>query len=381
MMITFEIVQSEKRLRELMSPWHALWLEESGCIFQSYQWVSDWWTARQASFRLHVAIAWNANRLIAVLPLVIHHWRKARILEWAAQSFSDYCDALCDSPDILQELWTHAHNAGGFDIIRLKRVRPDAAIRPVLSRFIAPGDPTDICLQVTKQWLNGDVWFRSLNKKKRNNHSRGKRILAEMGVDPKLIHIVGGPPTTLIAQLIELKQRWIRANNMPAAYEFDMLPILINALHKLGILQIFVLKCQDKVIAASINVIQGDKMLAVFATYDPVVARASPGIMLMTEYTKWAFDHGITVVDYLCGEETYKFEFANSHLILNSFVASKTIVGSCLLASYRLWNRYANGKANNIEMPSIGSAYFTYKGNARNVPSDAAQLNRQRHDP
>lgn len=122
-------------------------------------------------------------------------------------------------------------------------------------------------------------------------------------------------------------------------------------------------------------------MLAVFATYDPVVARASPGIMLMTEYTKWAFDHGITVVDYLCGEETYKFEFANSHLILNSFVASKTIVGSCLLASYRLWNRYANGKANNIEMPSIGSAYFTYKGNARNVPSDAAQLNRQRHDP
>jgi len=366
-MIRCEIVDSGHRLEELEAAWHALWLRSGAGIFQSYHWVSGWWTRGQAE-RLHIALAWDRDELVAVLPLAVLRWHGARILQWAAQSVSDYCDGLTSSEDALRQLWTMVHRRGGFDIVRLKNVRHDAAIRPILRATVAPGKPDDACLQVVSQWSqSGDGWFRSLNKKKRSNHARGERMLADMG-KVTVRQILDHPPPALIARLSELKEQWRQANGLASTCDAATLAALVAALDKIGALMIMVLECDERVVAGSINAVHGGRLLAYFATYDPAVARASPGIMLMTHYIRWGLDNGITEIDFLRGEEVYKFEFANAAITLDAFLAGRTVAGRCVVQLYRLRNaarRLSRSSTGDNQKPTIGSAYFTEKGTPR----------------
>jgi CelD/BcsL family acetyltransferase involved in cellulose biosynthesis len=370
-MISCELVEDGPRFEEMEPMWQALWLRNGSGVFQSHYWIRAWWESDQADSRLHIAAAWADGELVAALPLVVLRWRGIRILQWAAQSVSDYCDALGASEEVLRQLWAMVEQRGGFDIVRLKNVRLDAIVRPILCDAVAPGEPSDACLQVAKQWPGGEGWFRSLNKKKRSNHSRGERMLAEMG-KISVRHIVADPPAALIARLSDLKEQWRRANGLASTCDAAMLAALVDGLGKLGALCIVVLECDGEVVAGSINAIQGNRLLAFFATYNPVVARASPGIMLMTHYIKWAFDNGITEVDFLRGEEVYKFEFANRLVTLDGFLAGRTVIGALVLAAHGLWNaarRFAKAPKP-VQAPTIGSAYFTEKG----TPRDASPL-------
>jgi CelD/BcsL family acetyltransferase involved in cellulose biosynthesis len=111
-------------------------------------------------------------------------------------------------------------------------------------------------------------------------------------------------------------------------------------------------------------------MLALFATYDPEYERGSPGILLMTEYTKWAFDQGIEEVDYLLGAERYKFRYANRLIKLHVVAAARTPLGWLTLQAERWRQRQ-------VAEPdlTIGSAYLTEKGTPRAPPRSKAKRN------
>ena len=83
---------------------------------------------------------------------------------------------------------------------------------------------------------------------------------------------------------------------------------LVTALDEMGSLIVFLIECEGNIIAGSVNALQDNRMLALFARYDPAFKRASPGILLMTEYTKWAFDKGIEEIDYLLGAEPVQIQ-------------------------------------------------------------------------
>src|SRR5262249_10923911 len=137
---------------------------------------------------------------------------------------------------------------------------------------------------------------------------------------------------------------------------------LTKALDQIGSLRIFLIEQAGKVIAGSVNAVHHNKMLALFATYDPAYERASPGILLMNDYTKWAFDNGITEVDYLLGAEPYKFRYANQETRLHIFIAARTPIGHVALKVYGLLHRPPDPEI------SIGSAYRTENGTPRTKP-------------
>ena len=94
----------------------------------------------------------------------------------------------------------------------------------------------------------------------------------------------------------------------------------------------------------------------------------------MTEYTKWAFDGGLTKVDYLKGEETYKFEFVNGAIQLNGYIQAVTYRGYLSLALHRLWQSGRRLMASHQmpEDPELGAAYSTKAGNIQSTPPRAA---------
>src|ERR671938_664427 len=99
--------------------------------------------------------------------------------------------------------------------------------------------------------------------------------------------------------MIALKREWLAAtSNHSDLLESAALPALTHALQAIGALRLFVLTCGEELAAGLIAAIHGDRLLAFFAAYDTRFDRASPGILLMTEVTKLAFDRGLGSVDY-----------------------------------------------------------------------------------
>jgi len=376
--VTYELVKSPSRFRQLEHEWQHLWSTGERNVFQSYHWIEAW--RSNSTSHLYIALAWNGQRLVAILPFAIRRWCGTRILEWAAQAVSDYCGAIGEQPEIVRLLWQEVRKTGGFDVIRLKNVRPDSAIAAVFADFMEGRQEVgDVCLNLTNEWANGEHWFRTQNKKKRNNFSRGRRMLTQEG-ELAFQQMTETPEPKLLEQLVEMKRQNMAANGIKSSSDTAMLVALTRALEKIEALRIFLATCGDRLVAASINAVQGKVLLAYFAVYDAAFARASPGILLMTEYTRWAFDTGLTKVDYLRGEETYKFEFANDVVRLNSYISGVTYWGRLSLTLLRTWQsaRQRGTSRQLANDPEIGSAYITKAGNVRSatprsVASPAAQ--------
>ncbi len=342
-----EIIETSGQMAEVGPAWNDLWQRSTQSVFQSHGWIVSWLGSRQASdqSRLCVGLCWMDDRLLAVLPLVTRRHRGVRVLEWAAKDCSDYCDAILD-PDpangraALELVWAAVVSAGRFDVAYLSHVRPNAAVarlfaaRP-LGLELKPGHRSARSLQVQNQGGTGQSWFRSLNKKARNNHTRGMRIVGESGPVVMRVSELGVSTDAVLERMISLKQEWListKQSNAILNNDAVALRALVKELSRQQVLRMFSIHCDDAIVAGSVNIVNGTHMQAFFAAYDPKFDRASPGTLVMVEYIRWAFDNGITEVDFLCGEEEYKFKFANAQTDLASFVGARTLVGRIALA-------------------------------------------------
>ena len=87
------------------------------------------------------------------------------------------------------------------------------------------------------------------------------------------------------------------------------------------------------IVAITVNFMQHGTMMAYVTTYDAAFERASPGYILLFDYIRWSIDHGATTIDFLCGDEDYKFRFANQHVTLLSFAGGRTLLGAAAVMS------------------------------------------------
>ena len=342
-----EIVGTSSRLAEVGPAWDDLWRRSSQSVFQSHGWIAAWLSSRQAGdrARLCVGLCWTNDRLVAAMPLVTRWHRGVRVLEWAAKDCSDYCDAIVD-PDLpdgrsaLEMVWAAVVATGGFDIAYLSHVRPNAAAGGLFSgrlpsMALKPGHRSARSLQVESNGANGHDWFRSLNKKARNNHTRGLRIVGEAGPVAIKTSEPGQFDEAVLDRMIALKQEWLVAtqqNNDILNNDALILRALVKELARQRVLRVFSIHCGGALVAGSVNIVSGMHMQAFFAAYDPTYDRASPGTLVMVEYITWAFDNGVAQVDFLCGEEEYKFKFANAQTDLVSFMGARTLIGNVALA-------------------------------------------------
>ncbi len=351
-----EIVKTASRMAEVGPAWDALWQRGEQSVFQNHGWIAAWWNSRRANdmSRLCVGLCWADDELVAVMPFATRWHRGVRVLEWAAKDCSDYCDALVD-PDFaegwraLGMVWAAVADSGGFDITYLSHVRPDAMLCKMLDGRrqgvrLKPGHRAARSLQVQNDKPDGHSWFRGLSKKARNNHTRGMRIIGETGPVTVAVSQPGDAIEAVVERMIELKQQWLVStgqSNQILSNDAVILRALVKELVRQGTLRVFSIYCGDMLAAGSLNIVSGTRMQAFFAAYDPQFDRASPGTLVMVEYLMWAFDSGIAEVDFLCGEEEYKFKFANKEINLVSYVGARSLVGRLALTiSERLDRRH-----------------------------------------
>ncbi|HEY4040353.1 MAG TPA: GNAT family N-acetyltransferase [Rhodopila sp.] len=355
MTLRIEIVTASERFSAIQQAWRQLWERSGGFIFQSYDWIAGWLSAvsDRRDIKLQIAVAWDGDTLRGAMPCAVHRRSGLRVLTWAAQLFSDYCDCLVD-PDrrwteVLPPLWDELNHAGGFDLINLQQLRPNAECREFLDRLATDGsrlqfgERSERCMRIENRWPDGEAFFRSLNKKGRNNHTRGKRILAELGGDVSFRCVeptAEAPP--LFDEIMRLKTIWLRANdpNSPIlGPDGIVLRAILDKAWESGLARIFLLECGGKIAAASVNFVYAGRMEAYFTAYDASFDRASPGTILIVEYARWSFDRKLAHVDFLRGEEAFKFRMANAETMLSSFSGARTLVGQVAVSGHRWLSR------------------------------------------
>lgn len=339
-----EVITATERLDQVGAAWERLWQRFSGSVFQSHGWIRAWWAAQEAGsgLRLHIGLCWDGLDLVAVIPCVTRSHRGVRVLEWAAKECSDYCDAVArpDAREALAGAWQAIVDAGGFHVVYLSHVRPGAILPRMLEAGRAApaalrlGTRAEQTLQVRSNGLTGGGWFRTLSKKARNNHTRGKRILEEHGALG--IGAVSEPDIAgTLDHMVRLKSAWLQANTQRnALLDRDAcgLRSLVDHLRRQQALQVFSITCDGELVAGLVNIVRGDRAAAFFSAFDRRFDRASPGTIVIAEFLLWAFDHGVPEVDFLCGDEPYKFKFANARTELASYVGARTLLGRAALA-------------------------------------------------
>jgi CelD/BcsL family acetyltransferase involved in cellulose biosynthesis len=352
-----EVVTSDARLEEIAKPWMDLWRSVDGLIFQSHAWVSGWWRAIPDSHRrkLRIGLVWEGDRLLAVVPLAISRRKGSRFLEWAASSYVDYGDVLA-APECpiasLQCLWRMISATGGYDIALLNRLLPDAAAHGLVAPAagaagLRPNHRAEASYRVTGDWANGAAWLNAQSKKTRQNYRRSIKFLQESG-DVRF-RLMGSdePLPPVLDRLAALKRKWLATHERQSQLFDEGTPILaalVRALADQGLLRIFVLECDDAVIAVSVNFVQRQTMMAFVTTYDPDFSRGSPGMVLMMEYIMWSIDQGLSTVDFLCGAEAFKERFATQSVRLTSASGTRTLTGAALSLADSLRYRYRNAR-------------------------------------
>jgi CelD/BcsL family acetyltransferase involved in cellulose biosynthesis len=346
--LRIELITRLEQFGEIRPQWNALWQRCEARVFQTHDWIATWLQASGGRPTLRIAVAWRHDEIVAAVPLVIGRRFGLRTLEWAAQALSDYCDALAtpETASLLPLLWQAVYEAGGFAVVNLAQVRPDAVIRPLLDRDRAgrmriEGRPdAQRCLGIDRVWPDSEAWFRSLGKKGRNNFWRGERILVELGgeVAFRCLDPAERAIDSELRHAMALKREWLRAKNPGSPLlgrDGEVLEAMLGAAAGTGQLRLFVLSCGGRIVAASVNFVGADRMDAYLTCYDSAFSRASPGTSLMVHYTRWAFDNGLQKVDFMRGDEPFKSHFANCEVHLTTYKGARTVLGRTLLAAHR----------------------------------------------
>jgi CelD/BcsL family acetyltransferase involved in cellulose biosynthesis len=145
-----------------------------------------------------------------------------------------------------------------------------------------------------------------------------------------------------VTEMLSLKEDWLRANDPESPLfgpDGTVLRAVLAHAWRSGLAKIFVLDCGGRTAAVSFNFVYGRRMEAYYTAYDAAFERASPGTILIVEYAQWSFDRGLTTVDFLRGEEAFKFRMANAETILSTISGARTLVGHIAMSGHRWLSR------------------------------------------
>jgi CelD/BcsL family acetyltransferase involved in cellulose biosynthesis len=255
----------------------------------------------------------------------------AKAVFFGASYHADYATLLCAPEDLAATADALADYCGSigdpehpkeWDAVDLRRLRSgDPAAGALAEAFgtreMARGwtmsmEPEEVCPVATlPEGADMDAYLATLGKKERHEIRRKVRRAEAAGE----VALEDAPdPLGDLEAFIDLHQkRWGADGLFPDTPGGAQSRVFIRRLFELfpadGPLRLAFLRVGDRRIAAGVSFETGDSVYYYNAGVDPEARELSPGVLMVERYVRRALAAGRTRMDFLRGDEGYKYEW------------------------------------------------------------------------
>ena len=292
--------------------------------FQSVGWAASWFGVFGGDAEpLILAIRDEAGALIGVAPFVLRPTSLGRTVQlMGGDDVTDYLDIIAAERDV-RRVWNAVadyllQNRATWDTIDLHCIpqwSPSQAIAAELfAETMSVGTVQEEVCPVVRLGGRFDAYLRALPKKERHEVRRKARNF-ERDAPSATLRILTRRDDALAAlpDFFRLhrhsapdKERFLT----PAVEQF--FHAMTGAMADAGWLRLYMLDNGDTPVAAMFTLVADGRLLIYNSGFDPAYAHFSVGMVLTAMVIEDAANNGLTLCDFLRGNESYKYRFGAS---------------------------------------------------------------------
>jgi len=327
---SYRILKSTDELLAIKPEWDRLWAAARAEYFLSFSSMYQSWNTihRPQGAVLRCAVACDQQRLLAVLPMILHRHRLWQTASTCGPRATECCDILiarsAESQAIASALLEKflvlvRPDHLEFDFVKLGS-HLETAMRTVRGLRVIETWEVDIPHADLKAERDWSSYEGSLGNRYRVDSSRIMRRLKDQG--KVTVEVVSGMPTPLIDWLFSHKQRWSERTNKRGAWVFSssyrqFLKTIFSSDPRY---LVFALKLNEVPIAVILLAINTNSASGIISTYDEAYKRFSPGRLLIESMMKHVFenyrsvDGGHLDIVFGVGTEAFKMHWSRGNV-------------------------------------------------------------------
>ena len=323
-----ELIQEEDRFLAMGPLWNRL-VDEAGIDhpFMQHEWVRTWWESFKPAGRLHILLVKEADRPVAIAPLMLDRGRvygwPVRRLRGISNVYTERFDFILPHrpADACRAIWRFlAAESSQWDVLELRQVPEGGKVSQHLlppafeDQYLLGQWPSSQgpYIPIDRPW---ESYWKSLSRKHVSNLRGRAKGLHRIGAVRCEI-VTGGEAldqATDEAFLLEAAAWKGHAGtaimNRPDRASFYR-QMLQRAAQR-GWTRLFFLTVDGKRIAVQIALQLANKLYILKSGYDPHYAPFAPSLVLCDYMLREAWKQGLSEVDFLGDSERWKLEWAS----------------------------------------------------------------------
>jgi CelD/BcsL family acetyltransferase involved in cellulose biosynthesis len=355
----------------LRNEWQTLFRAAGASPFLTFEWLSTWHEWLGSGREPLLLCAREDGQLVGLLPLAVEErrlWKcfgKLQRLSFLGEAFggADYLDVIA-LPErraaVSALLFDHLAQRGGFDLLELEGFATDSPnFAALLARFSAAASfnvrqtPHYTCPQVE---LNSDWPTFLANSRRRDNFKQKlRRIRQRYEFDYRVVTEAAEIEAAFERYYKLHENRWAGHGGSDATGHARLREFQRAAVSRLaatGLLRFEELWIDGECRASNYGLDDGVNFYFYSAGYDQAWRNMSPGLVLTGLSIESAIQRGLKRFDFLRGDETYKFDWANAtRETVTLTIAQRNLVSTLFVEGQRAWNQLRVGLKEALPAP------------------------------
>lgn len=349
--ITTSIVETTSDFFALQDEWEALSSKSrSRSIFLTFEWLSTWLSTFHELGHLCVVVAKHENDVVGIAPLMVEHRNGFRRLGSIGVSTLDYEDFLVSDElpyvQVFDSLLSAVFEYSGWDYLQINRLREDSSTLecfydlPRRSRVKVQIQPSEVSPYVDTQNEWAPYWD-SLSSRFRKDSDRMERNLER---DFGQVEFREVSSDSEIDQVLEFffsmhrSRRLFLSGDEGIFGDEHMRDFYSNLAHNMfhkGWLRMPIASVAGAPAAVHLDFMYAGSYSHAMPVFDDAYSKYGIARLLNLNMMRDAFTSCVTSVDFLRGDEPYKFDFNPAIMKLYSVALYRpTARGS----TARLWH-------------------------------------------
>lgn len=281
-------------------------------IFLGMDWLQACWESFGEGRRPLLLRAVEGGRTVGFAPLTLSSrgrvkWTK---LEFMGAGPSDRCGIIAEGcrEDIHRAFWEHLRERDDWDVVELRDMAQGGPTENVVQSLFPGGDQVMVPSPFVTLFPTHEEYEASLSKNMRSNIRKGVNKMNAMGATFRAMRT----PEEVAEGMGWLKTlsdiRWDGMGVLSDPRMMAFVRRITRALAGRGVV-FHSLEVKNEPVAIAMGLEDRDRYLYYLAGFNPELAKASPGVVLLMNIIKEAHEMGKREVDLLRGEEAYKYRF------------------------------------------------------------------------